>query len=86
MKTLINFALIALLITSSNAFATATVHEHQHDKVSPQEQAHTHVCPMHPEVTGSKEDTCPKCGMNLAPKAVQAKPTEGVAKNAHEHH
>lgn len=27
---------------------------------------HTYVCPMHPEVKGSKEgEKCPKCGMAL---------------------
>lgn len=25
------------------------------------------VCPMHPEIKGSKGDKCPKCGMNLEP-------------------
>lgn len=27
-----------------------------------------YVCPMHPEVLGSKSDKCPKCGMSLEPK------------------
>ncbi|WP_028771877.1 heavy metal-binding domain-containing protein [Shewanella waksmanii] len=36
-------------------------------------------CPMHPEVTGKKGDTCPKCGMNLEPvKSASAQP--------HKHH
>lgn len=25
----------------------------------------THVCPMHPEITGLEGDTCSKCGMDL---------------------
>ncbi len=30
---------------------------------------HTYTCPMHPEVTSTKEgDKCPKCGMNLVHK------------------
>nr|WP_307955368.1 heavy metal-binding domain-containing protein [Shewanella putrefaciens] len=41
---------------------------------------------MHPDVTGGKEDTCPQCGMNLEPKAAEAKPAEGAVKNAHKHH
>ena len=86
MKILTNLVLIALLVMSTNSFATTTPHEHHHGNANPQEQAHTHVCPMHPEVTGSKEDTCPQCGMNLEPKAVEAKPAEGAAKNAHKHH
>lgn len=24
-----------------------------------------YACPMHPEVTGKKGETCPKCGMEL---------------------
>ena len=27
-----------------------------------------YTCPMHPEVEGSKTDTCPKCGMSLVPR------------------
>lgn len=26
-----------------------------------------YACPMHPEVTGKKGDTCSKCGMDLEP-------------------
>lgn len=26
-----------------------------------------YACPMHPEVTGKKRDTCTKCGMDLQP-------------------
>ena len=28
------------------------------------------VCPMHPEVTGSAADRCPKCGMKLVPESL----------------
>jgi hypothetical protein len=86
MKILTNLVLIALLVMSTNSFATITPHEHHHGNANPQEQAHTHVCPMHPDVTGGKEDTCPQCGMNLEPKAAEAKPAEGAVKNAHKHH
>lgn len=86
MKTLTNLALIAFLLTSTNVFATATPHEHQHDNANPQQQAQTYVCPMHPEVTGNKGDTCPKCGMDLEPKATEGKTAEGTMHNAHEHH
>jgi len=30
------------------------------------------VCPMHPEVTGSATDRCPKCGMKLVPESLAA--------------
>ena len=30
-------------------------------------QASSYVCPMHPEVTSTEPDTCPKCGMKLVP-------------------
>ncbi|MCU7994292.1 hypothetical protein L5L55_05895 [Shewanella glacialipiscicola] len=86
MKTLINLALITYLLTSTSVFAATAPHEHQHDNANPQQQAQTYICPMHPEVTGSKEDTCPKCGMDLEPKATEVKPAEGTLHNAHEHH
>ncbi|HWL66483.1 MAG TPA: multicopper oxidase family protein [Actinomycetota bacterium] len=31
--------------------------------------ATSYVCPMHPEVTDTKESSCPKCGMKLIPAA-----------------
>lgn len=34
----------------------------QHDKET---LAATHVCPMHPEITGLEGDKCSKCGMDL---------------------
>jgi transcription initiation factor IIE alpha subunit len=37
----------------------------EHDKDNHMKSAYD--CPMHPEVTGKKGDTCPKCGMNLEP-------------------
>lgn len=47
-----------------------TVAEHQHDggegEQHNEEDAETaYACPMHPEVTGNKGDSCPKCGMDL---------------------
>ncbi|EGM67999.1 copper-transporting ATPase domain protein [Shewanella sp. HN-41] len=65
MKTLTNLALVAFLMTSTGVFATTTPHEHHHDNASPQEQAQTYSCPMHPEVTGTKGDTCPKMWYEL---------------------
>ena len=34
----------------------------QHDKET---LSATHVCPMHPEITGLEGDNCSKCGMDL---------------------
>ncbi|MGH2789464.1 MAG: heavy metal-binding domain-containing protein, partial [Actinomycetota bacterium] len=34
--------------------------------------ATSYVCPMHPEVTDTKESSCPKCGMKLIPAAAPA--------------
>ena len=31
-----------------------------------------YTCPMHPEVTSDKPDSCPKCGMGLVPKEQKA--------------
>ncbi|HEX6579881.1 MAG TPA: multicopper oxidase family protein [Actinomycetota bacterium] len=35
-------------------------------------QTSSYACPMHPEVTGSKPGTCPKCGMQLVPVQAEA--------------
>ena len=34
-------------------------------------------CPMHPEVSKDGPGSCPKCGMTLAPREVEAKPGHG---------
>ncbi|QDF65722.1 hypothetical protein FJQ87_02685 [Shewanella sp. SNU WT4] len=41
-------------------------HHGQHAQHTPYD------CPMHPEVTGVKGDSCPKCGMDLEPVATAA--------------
>lgn len=86
MKTLINLALVALLITGTSVFANATPQEHQHNPAAVQEKAHSHLCPMHPEVTGNKDDTCPKCGMNLEPKTTTEKKPAAATHKDHAHH
>ena len=39
----------------------------------------THVCPMHPEITGLEGDKCSKCGMDLVASA----DTDGEMKMTH---
>jgi FtsP/CotA-like multicopper oxidase with cupredoxin domain len=43
------------------------------------EEGGTYVCPMHPEVTSTSADRCPKCGMKLVPAHL-------AAQGGHEHH
>ena len=45
--------------TSTNEGSDAT---EQHDEET---LASTHVCPMHPDITGLEGDKCSKCGMDL---------------------
>lgn len=83
MKKLTNLALIATLLLASPAFANPMVHAHQHDAAT-SEQAETYHCPMHPEVTGEKGDSCPKCGMFLTP--VTATENTHAPVHTHQHH
>lgn len=43
-------------------------HEHKEgEEQKGDDEATAYACPMHPEVTGKKGDTCSKCGMKLEP-------------------
>ncbi|MDF0534668.1 hypothetical protein KDN34_00240 [Shewanella yunxiaonensis] len=54
------FALMLSLGLTSYSYAGEAV---QQTKAA--DTAEVYHCPMHPEVTGHKGDSCPKCGMKL---------------------
>ena len=61
-------AIISLAIMVAAAGTTTTAFAHEgHGKKSHKKtaKAKTYTCPMHQEVTNSKPNTCPKCGMKL---------------------
>lgn len=64
MKSFVSIALAALLAMAFafNTSAADKQHEEHHQHANMTEVYH---CPMHPEVTGKKGDSCPKCGMFL---------------------
>ena len=65
----------ALLVTGLPQIANATTPARTAETKSPegakggQQAAAAYTCSMHPEVTSDKPGKCPKCGMNLMPKA-----------------
>lgn len=61
MKTLIITALFTITIVSCNNKAKET----ENIETSSDSTEKLYACPMHPEVTGKKDDTCSKCGMEL---------------------
>ena len=86
--TILAFATGTILITScgttgnhdDDSGENAELHEeagHDNDAVAEA----THVCPMHPDITGLEGDTCSKCGMDL----VAATDTDGEMKMAATH-
>ena len=65
MKTLISLILSAFILVSIVPAVSAHEHSQEQKHAQHHEMKADHACPMHPEVTGEKGDTCPKCGMNL---------------------
>ena len=50
-------------------------------------EASEYVCPMHPEITSTTPDRCPKCGMKLVPAGLIGEAThEHHEHHEHEHH
>jgi hypothetical protein len=45
-----------------------------------------YTCPMHPEIVRSEPGTCPICGMNLVPKAVEVEADAVSEEDPHAHH
>ncbi|MEI6860089.1 MAG: heavy metal-binding domain-containing protein [Shewanella sp.] len=65
MKTIISLILSTFILVSIVPTVSAHDHVQQQEHAQHHEMKADHACPMHPEVTGKKGDTCPKCGMNL---------------------
>jgi Cu+-exporting ATPase len=45
--------------------------------MAPTTRRRIYTCPMHPEVEQEEPGTCPKCGMELEPKYVEAEEDDG---------
>lgn len=63
------FFTTAVLVSACNSKKTEqqVEEEHQHNDEEMNSTATIYACPMHPEITGKKGDTCSKCGMKLEP-------------------
>jgi hypothetical protein len=70
MRNLIAGIVVAGLILSAAAPVAAQQQDAQKQakKNTVQQATETYVCPMHPEVTGTKAGKCTKCGMALEKK------------------
>ena len=77
-KTLITLAVSTFILCTGSMYLTScsgdqkteATQEHtdgdvQNEMIEDSSEAMTYVCPMHPEVTGGKDDKCSKCGMAL---------------------
>ena len=84
MKTLISLILSAFILVSVVPAVSAHDHSQQNEHAQHHEMKADHACPMHPEVTGQKGDTCPKCGMNLT--AMKASSHKGQSCDNCPHH
>ena len=90
-KSIFTFGVILAFTAGSTLFTSCgsnTEHEDESTEQSDMDSEHsdtmaeaTHVCPMHPEITGLEGDTCSKCGMDLVASA----DTDGEMKSVATH-
>lgn len=73
---MISMAIAAIAFTACNNNKSGESPDAKKDSIPPTTQTATgYACPMHPEVTGKKGDTCYKCGMNLVEVKSNSTPT-----------
>lgn len=53
---------------AGNIAINDTIQTERNKQASVQDTAKIYTCPMHPEISWSKPDKCPKCGMDLVLK------------------
>jgi nitrous oxide reductase accessory protein NosL len=61
-NTIISSILLAFLLTSCGSKTNETKTA---ETIAVSDSVKTHVCSMHPEITGKKGDKCSKCDMEL---------------------
>jgi hypothetical protein len=66
------FLLVCALVLGGLMAACGGKHDHKHNGEAHEHNGATqdsteYACPMHPEITGKKGDTCSQCGMALEP-------------------
>ena len=76
-KTILSLGIAMLFVTGSATFI-ACGNSHEQNETPAEEameqeemntdEAATYACPMHPEITGKKGDSCSECGMELTEK------------------
>lgn len=64
---IIAFNLILLACGNADPATVRTAADKDSTQATAPATEAAYACPMHPEVTGKKGDTCPKCGMDLEP-------------------
>jgi len=71
MKAAILLVTAAALLSACNnkpSEESKKTEDQQHEAATDHDHEHTYVCPMHPEISGHKEESCSKCGMPLEEK------------------
>jgi hypothetical protein len=91
-KSIFTIGTIIAFTAGSTLFTSCGSNTHKNDEATEQHETDTsnetatetvteatHVCPMHPEITGLEGDTCSKCGMDL----VLAETSEDTVEHQH---